>query len=188
MALVFEEFSTPAADPGRWFPYQQDGVACRVRRMPSDEANEIEAKITAAEEATAPAGENGTRQARPATQHFLQLRLEEAIRAWMDCVGFAVAPQDDAEATFYTAELQKPVAVGEEVSLDGRLTEGIKRRLLTRHISLMFWITSRMDEQEKRYRADEALLRKNSSPGSASERSSLTSPPSDARPAASPAA
>jgi hypothetical protein len=85
----------------------------------------------------------------------------KAAWAWTGCEGLTVEIADDEAASQWSQLLGEPVIGGQVVTLDGRLTDQLKRRLFAKDLDLAVWILKRSDELGRKYEKREQRLLRN---------------------------
>lgn len=165
--MEFVIFGDPELDRGYWFRYGAgrgiDGreldVEFRLRRIPLNKAQEIEARYGRKKQIQTGAA---LVPARERTEgEVTDLMLDKAAFCWTETRGLVVTLGDeDAVAAF--SVLDGAHEVGSKIELNGETPESIKRFILSRVLGLVLWIVERVDELEKAVGREEATAAKNS--------------------------
>lgn len=99
-----------------------------------------------------------------------------AARIWMDIENGYVVLGDEEAAEFYSSELNEEFDVGDEVLLDGRLTDGIKVDMLSDDLPLANWIVRKGTDAEEEVAEDTEKKRRKNSKSSSTSDSENTAP------------
>lgn len=90
-----------------------------------------------------------------ATKHMARL-------VWRDCVNLHVRLKNQAAIDLYNKELKVEHELGARVRLDGKLTDEIKKDLLSTNLPLAGWIVGKANDPDADAVSEEEVLRKNS--------------------------
>lgn len=180
--MAFRESYTGEEDPGRWFDVsadqERDGkmVQFRIRRVPPD----ISARLRKRYGKRSGNDYNVTNAKMPLFQRAL------AASAWTDTNGCFIRCKTEKSAELYARELVQGVVIGEQVCIDGRLTEAVREDILKRDAGLISFIINTATSVEAEEHQDEAdyeeHLEGNSSASSSSSSDRTTSQKKDAEP------
>jgi hypothetical protein len=156
----FKEYGRPEGDQGEWFdiPAQDsERVRLRIRRIPFELGMKLESRYGREELVVNKAGFKRPQRVHTGDEEISILN-DKASWAWVGCEGLTVEIADDEAAAQWSQLLNEPVSAGQTVSLDGRLSEPIKRRLFGKDLDLAVWILKRADEIGKRYKTRQERL------------------------------
>lgn len=174
MALL-KIYGNPQNDKGSWVVFGVDPdhlereVKFRIRRTPEGVSRKLVDKFGVLDKVSVTAeGRTATiRQRVMSVEDFKDLAVETATFAWVDSENFYIMPRDDEDVVILKKHLDKhlgaeeSITAGEEVCVDGRLGDGIKRYVLTQFPDLADWIAKKSSETGKEAFDVEARAQKN---------------------------
>jgi hypothetical protein len=156
----FKEYGRPDNDQGEWFDIpapESERVRLRIRRIPFELGLKLESRYGREEFVTNKAGFKRPQRVHSSDEEISILK-DKACWAWTGCEGLTIEIADDEAATQWSQLLGEPVTAGQVATLDGKLSEPIKRRLFAKDLDLGVWILQRADELSKKYNAREQRL------------------------------
>jgi len=141
MAFIAEH--SPDQDKGEWYVIGVDKdndkpVEVRVRPIPPGVIRQIETtygnpeKVASTYKTDSGEGQIHVRQRIYSDEDFTAMSVDKAKYAWTDTRNFIIRAKDDMMAKRYSGLLGGGVElkVGEDIVLDGRLSDGIKNHIL----------------------------------------------------------
>lgn len=163
---MFVVYGNPELDPGSWQTWpgsvtkeKPKGVGFRIRRLPFDKAQELEARYGEEKQITLGAQRVPARER--TEEETGALLIDKAAFAWTESRDLEVVPGDDAARAIFSPYAQD-AAAGSPVKVDGEVPDVVKRYLLSRYLDLVLWIVRIATESDKAKRAREAAAAKNS--------------------------
>jgi hypothetical protein len=141
---LLKEREDSAGDPGEWSEYGLDPdngrpIRFRIRLMPEA----IERRIMARHPKAALKWEQkkGRQYMNPGdSEAQIRANAEGAEWALAETENFLAMVEDSGAAERYAALLDKPLKVGDVVSLDEHLTPAVKRHVFEQYPSLALWV------------------------------------------------
>lgn len=161
-------------DKGEWRVYGQDKdhpertVEFQVRAIPRTQDESFLTKYGVEEKVVLEAGEGNDKRSAWVKQRVMSaldmraLNIDRAVYALVDTKNFTIEPMDPEEETLLKKWLpQAEVKIGEEVSIDGRLSEDLARYLFTQAYPLAEWVVAEANEVAAKSARVEGALTKN---------------------------
>ena len=140
--MAVRVFEGEAEDPGEWVFWRNDDdtkapIRFRVRRVPAAVDRRLRVEHTRGVRA-----EKAGKRALSAVVEQVQEQIRDrAMYALMDSAGFAIIIGGPTAAEVYSSILGSPVTPQQEVSLDGRWTDDVRKHVLASMPALAEWLS-----------------------------------------------
>jgi hypothetical protein len=139
----------PEVHEGQWISRGKDHdkpVRYRIRPVPQDQDRRFRKNTVQAGKARA----SRNREMSELMQRAEDYSVERAVFALLDTENFSVEIGDGAAAELYGKLLEGPVSKGQEIALDGKWTEELRRHVLTRFPRLAAFISDQSAKLEEK--------------------------------------
>jgi hypothetical protein len=160
---MFEVYGKAENDPGEWFPMEdwaKDGEpvpALRVRHLPSNVARTLEKKYGKDRLKVV----DGMTLPDRSVDESLAIARQRALWAWTDTRNVTAKIKDAEGAELFQKLLSDPnIKAGDDVPLDGRLSEDVKLHFLEKDLDLVGQINAKAFEVGQKRRGREEDLSK----------------------------